>query len=135
MLHLLICSFVLSVISEKILKKSKKPKETQPQEQVTEEKPQFLADFFQVGKSLSQLPFTSPKMFKCISKNYCTVKSLTISVLLLLPVLNKKYTKPDVSENTCTENSTVGCQVDRLKPRNGLCQWQINEDDSFKTKK
>lgn len=30
--------------------------------------------------------------------------SLTVSVLLLLPVLNKKYVKPDVSEN-----STVGC--------------------------
>lgn len=32
--------------------------------------------------------------------------SLTVSVLLLLPVLNKKYMKPDVSEN-----STVGCLI------------------------
>lgn len=32
--------------------------------------------------------------------------SLTVSVLLLLPVLNKKYVKPDVSEN-----STVGCVI------------------------
>lgn len=44
--------------------------------------------------------------------NYCIVMSLTVSVLLLLPVLNKKYMKPDVSEN-CTVDCLV-CASGRL---------------------
>lgn len=123
MFHLLNCS----VLPVRLFQKRyfKKPKETQPEEQVTQEKTQFLADFLKVGKSLSQLPFTSPKFWSCSSENYCTVKSLTVSLLLLLPVL-KKYMTPAVSENTCTENSTVGClicasgrlmRVTHLKPK------------------
>lgn len=67
--------------------------------------------------------FLSPlqKWWSCSSKNHCIVMSLTVSVLLLLPVLNKKYIKLDVSEN-----STVGClicasgrlmRVTNLKPK------------------